>query len=292
MGSNNHRGPEFAVQGSEEFHHDLSIVAIQVASGFVGKDDRRIVDQGSSESRPLHFTTGKLRRQVVETGCKIEPGKQFSGLVFDRGICSTRQERGKCDIFEHGERRKQVKGLEDHAYSLPTVLGEFFGRGLPQIAAGNDQLSSGRLIQACQQGQEGTLSGTAVAFQDDEFAPGNMKLDPVDTHHLISPQLVNLGQFPGLDEGLLDVVQLVLASPAKVQAERRRKGRSGASEALSNHLDGLSQSFHQHVYLLFRDDERWGHEDVIAIDAVCTAASRIGYETSFKGFGRHLDIDF
>jgi len=63
---------------------------------------------------------------------------------------------------------------------LPTVLCEFFGRSLPQVLAGNDQLPCRGLIQAGQQGQEGALSGTAVALQDHQFTLGDVKLDAVD----------------------------------------------------------------------------------------------------------------
>ena len=57
VGGNDNGALEFAVQFSQQLNDNLSIAAVQVAGGFIGKNNLRIVDQRSGDGGPLHFTT-------------------------------------------------------------------------------------------------------------------------------------------------------------------------------------------------------------------------------------------
>ena len=55
------------VQLPQQSQHDLFVDSIQIAGGFVGEHDFRVIDQSAGDAYPLLLTTGKLRRNMVGT---------------------------------------------------------------------------------------------------------------------------------------------------------------------------------------------------------------------------------
>lgn len=67
------RGAALAPDEIEEFAEDgVGRVLVEIAGGLIGKDERRLVGEGSSDSDALLFAARKFRRTVVETSGKAE----------------------------------------------------------------------------------------------------------------------------------------------------------------------------------------------------------------------------
>ena len=64
MGDHDDRQSVVLIELSEDTQDDLTRFVIQVAGGFVSKQERGVCDQRSSDRRALHFPTRELPRAV------------------------------------------------------------------------------------------------------------------------------------------------------------------------------------------------------------------------------------
>ena len=58
---------QILVQAPEHFQHDFGILGVEIARGFVGKQNLWLIDDGARDGDALLLSAGHLRRPVVKT---------------------------------------------------------------------------------------------------------------------------------------------------------------------------------------------------------------------------------
>ena len=75
-GTNEHRSFFFLV-GKEKIHKDSAVFIVKARCGFVGKDELRLSDDGSYESGPLLFSSGKFGRHPFSVTAEADFFKEI-----------------------------------------------------------------------------------------------------------------------------------------------------------------------------------------------------------------------
>ena len=75
-------GSALGVQALEDSEHFRPALGIQVAGGFIGENDRRIVDQGVGDGHPLLLAAGELAGRIVEPVRQPDRGECLGGTIL------------------------------------------------------------------------------------------------------------------------------------------------------------------------------------------------------------------
>ena len=122
MRHHDHGQPLLPLQIGKELQDLSGVGGIQVAGGFIGQQQGRLVNQGPGNGGPLHFTSGYLVGFVVPAVAEIDPHQplpgQPQGLVGRRSPQDARQRH----IFNNGQQGQQVKTLKDNTHLVPAVM--------------------------------------------------------------------------------------------------------------------------------------------------------------------------
>jgi hypothetical protein len=86
-----------AVPFEQQIENVSAVLGVEIASGFVGKDDGRLQDEGSGQCNPLLFTTRKLDWVVMHAISKAYTAQEIrsGGAAIAGSIQFVRQE----DVF-------------------------------------------------------------------------------------------------------------------------------------------------------------------------------------------------
>jgi hypothetical protein len=84
MGDQNQSGLTFALKFEKKLQDGPAVFGIQIAGGFICKNDFRIVDQGATHGHPLHFTPRKLMGKIGAPSFKADARQE--GLRFFMGL--------------------------------------------------------------------------------------------------------------------------------------------------------------------------------------------------------------
>ena len=83
---------------------------VKIASGLVGQDDLRLIDQRPRDSHALLLAAGELRRKMCQAVTHADAAQSLLRLLFMRDAVEI---LGEHDVFERVEIGNEVKLLED-----------------------------------------------------------------------------------------------------------------------------------------------------------------------------------
>lgn len=126
MGDEDHGGFLLAGEPGDEVDDGGTGSGVEVASGFVGQQDRGLMDEGAGEGGALHLAAGELMRAVVGAIGESDGGEEFAGSLPAEGIGPAGEQEGEEDVFLDGQRGEEVKELE-HKTDLEASKGGEFG---------------------------------------------------------------------------------------------------------------------------------------------------------------------
>ena len=151
-------GIALALKTVEQSHDLHAGLGVEVASGFVGKDDRGLVHQSPGDGHALSLSTGKFVGLMLHAGfhahsaerspCTLHPF--FGG---DAGI-----NQGEFDIVQRGRACQQVEGLEDESNFFVANAGEFVIVEFADLLPIQPVLALRRSIQTADQVHEGRFA--------------------------------------------------------------------------------------------------------------------------------------
>ena len=79
----------FASEASDEFDDGVTGGGVEIAGGFVGEKNRRLVDEGAGDGGALKLSAGELVGAVVGAIGELDGGEEIAGAGTGEGIDST-----------------------------------------------------------------------------------------------------------------------------------------------------------------------------------------------------------
>ena len=104
-----------AVEFGENLHDFEAGLFVEVAGGFVGEDDGRVVGECAGDGDALALAAGELRGARVVAAFEAEAVEEGFGACSHFAAACARVLHGEADVLEDGEVGEEVEGLEDHA---------------------------------------------------------------------------------------------------------------------------------------------------------------------------------
>ncbi|MCY1531503.1 hypothetical protein D9M68_667310 [compost metagenome] len=188
VGDVDHREAELVVQALDLELHLFAQLLVQGAERFVHQHDVRREDQCAGQCHPLPLAAGELAGIAVAEVLQLDQGQVLVDLGVDLfpGLLADLQRVG--EVLADGHVRKQCVLLEHHA-DVALV-----GRDAGDLAAVDQDLSAGHVLEAGEHHQAGGLSGTGRAEQGDELALGHIQIEVLDHQRLVVVGLLHVGE--------------------------------------------------------------------------------------------------
>src|SRR5680860_603085 len=138
----------FLIEGPEQLHDVLGVLAVQASGGFVAPDDGRGVDQGTGHTRPLLLAPGHFAGPLVQLRAQPHHPQGVGGTYAGLFGLGSRHQQGELHVLHRGEHRKQIEELEDKAHALRPIAGSLAVRHLLNRLSGDEGFSARDIIQA------------------------------------------------------------------------------------------------------------------------------------------------
>ena len=133
------------VQLRKEIQHDVLVGFVQIAGGFIRKDELRMVDQRPGDADALLLAAGKLAGQMPRALPQTYASKRFQRFLFVRyGMVILAHH----DVFYGGQVVHHVELLEDQPDFIPADVREALAALFGDIHAVQQHLALGGLIHA------------------------------------------------------------------------------------------------------------------------------------------------
>ena len=114
VGDQDQRGVGGGVEFEQQFDDARAGVGVEVAGGFVGKQDLRVGGKGARDGDALLLAAGQLARRVGGARGEADAIKPVGG-AFACASARAGQFQRQQDVFQRGERGQQLKRLEHEA---------------------------------------------------------------------------------------------------------------------------------------------------------------------------------
>ena len=148
----------------DDLQHILDHLRIQCAGRLIHQDDIRVHRQRPHDGQALFLSAGELARILVFLIQQTDLGQQLTGVLLCFFFALSQfQRRCQRDVLQHGQMRKYIEMLKDHAHLL-TVLVDVHAL-IGDVHPFKDHLSLVRCLQQVQTAQERRLP--AAAGSDD-----------------------------------------------------------------------------------------------------------------------------
>jgi hypothetical protein len=115
VGGDEGRGALVADEAGKGLEHLVAGGRVEIAGGFVGEDDARIVGGGAGDGDALLFAAGELGRTMGAAPADAEEVEQLVGALVGLRLALAGDELGNGDILARGELGQEVVELVDVA---------------------------------------------------------------------------------------------------------------------------------------------------------------------------------
>ena len=229
-----HDGDALIVEFLKNPHHLNGSFGIEIAGGFVGKEDLRLIDEAAGDGDALLLAAGELVGHVVGAIGEADNLQAVHGAfanLVGRGFAVAAVEHGEFDVFEGGGAREEVKTLEDEAQLLVAEIGQFVAVESVDVDAVEQVGAFGLPVEAAEHVHEGRLAGATRAHEGDEFTALDVETDAADGMDGHFPGLVDFVDVLDLDDGRHGREAMGRRSAAAARTARRATTAKGAAAA-------------------------------------------------------------
>lgn len=200
VGDEDEGGAGFVVEVEEEVDDVAAVAAVEVAGGFVGKEQGGAVDEGAGEGDALLLTAGELNGVVVGAVLEADFGEQAACAAV--GIALAEQFQGHHDVFEGGEGGDELEILEDEADVASAkggapVFAEGVERGIEQ---GDGAVGGG--VEPGAEAEQGGFPTAGGAHDGEGFAWVEGEADVGEDGEGAAGGVVGFAEVGDLDNGL------------------------------------------------------------------------------------------
>jgi hypothetical protein len=151
----------FAVKLFDNVHDLAAGFDVEVARGFVGEEDARVVHKRPGDGDALALTAGELVGAVLEAMGEAELGKEVDGAGLEGFAVGAEAEPtvldhgGKEGVFQDVELREEVVELENEPKLLVAKAAALDGRHLREILAVELNVSGVGFVEGAHDVKEG-----------------------------------------------------------------------------------------------------------------------------------------
>jgi hypothetical protein len=124
------------VQVAEQGQHGVRVFSIQIAGGFIGQQDSRLIDDGACNGDTLLLAAGKRAGLVIQAALDAEQLQDVEELRRERSISMSDIPRD-LDIAARGEGGEEIVFLENESHRGLAELGAFGVGHAEQVASGD-----------------------------------------------------------------------------------------------------------------------------------------------------------
>ena len=204
-----HHGGAGAVDAVEQLHDPDAGGGVEVSGGLVGDQDRRTVDERTSDGNALLLTTGQLAGVAVFFAGQTDELDHLRDDLGDQVARASGHLEGEGHVLVDGLVGEQPEVLEDGA-DLAAQLGHLPVREPGDVLAGDVDRALRRPLLAQDQSQQGRLARTRGPDQEDELALVDLERDVVERWPRLAR--IDLGDVVQPDHGV--------ARPGRGQGKR------------------------------------------------------------------------
>src|SRR3989338_6267755 len=196
-----HDGDAFAVQLFEQRHDFFAGLAVEVAGGFIRKNQTRAVDQGARNRHALLLASGNLVGHGVRLVFQADLAEHLMGAPLALLAFHAAVDQRQAHVFQQRHARQQIEALEHEAdgaiaQQCQLVLAQFRNvAAIQQIAPGR------RLVETPEEIHEGGFAGTGRPHDRDEFAGNDAETDIFQCRKQSGGSFVGLVQAFDADDG-------------------------------------------------------------------------------------------
>ena len=192
---------QFTVGALQHFQDGAGILGVEVAGGFVGKDDGRLIDQGTGERDALLLTAAEFIGAMVEALVDAEQLGDVAEVlgVADGGVAGN--VKSDADVVTRGERGQEIEFLKDETDLLATEVGTLGVCGMGKVGAIDQHASGVCLCQASEDVEESGLAAARWANNAEEFSALHFKGDAAYRGDVHFADSIRLGDVLNLNDG-------------------------------------------------------------------------------------------
>ena len=156
---------------AQEGHDQVPVFGVQVAGGFVCKDQTGVQDQSPGDGHPLFFAAGEGRDPLAQQGLQVQQAYQLVKILHRIAAVV---DRGQQDILFAAQGGDQVVGLKDEADILQSEPGVIHiianQRTIKVVFAAVIALYQSQNIQQC------GLAGAGLSYNGHIAVIGDMQV--------------------------------------------------------------------------------------------------------------------
>ena len=187
----------------EELENRLSRMRIEVPGRFVRQQQLRLVQQRPRNRRALLFAARKFRRPVTHAAGKPDRFQQRDRTLLRFAARQPRQIARQHDVFEHGQLRQQMVGLEDEADLPVPEPGGLAAAQLRHVDSGDADRPGIRLLQRADQIQQRGFAAAGGAEQAGPFAAPDLPVHAAQDRQFLPAEFVGARDAAQFDDILL-----------------------------------------------------------------------------------------
>lgn len=201
----NYGATSLPIQRLQQFHNALSCCLVEIAGGFIGKENSRFIHESSGQRHALLLTTAELLWQVVQPVSQTHLCKQLSRAV---GRFVYREFAGQFQrylhVFQRCECGYQLKALENKANFLSAESRPLVLIQLGEVGSIQLNRSSGGCIETGQETQQGGLAASRRAHDGNEGAIRHIEGHVVEYRKNLIAGWIFLGEIANNEHGQRD----------------------------------------------------------------------------------------
>ena len=185
-------GSALTIEFAEQPHDVLAGLAVQVARGLVGEQDRRIGHQRARDCDSLLLPARELGRLVpgpLAQPHRLERRERTLPPLSD----ASRVDQGHLHVVESARAGYQVEGLEDEPDLAVADRGQLVVVQRRDVDSVEDVAPAAGNVKAADQVHERGLARSRGAHDGDELALLDPQADAFEGGHFERPHLVDLG---------------------------------------------------------------------------------------------------
>src|ERR1035437_8673027 len=200
MGDEN-QGFALGIQFIENFHNLHAGGGIEIAGGFIGQDDERIVDQRAGNGHALLLAAGKFKGFVIDPIRESDARGKFAGafpaFVFGTILVVERD----FDVLHHRKLLDEIVRLENETKPRSTNSGEGVVIHARHILA-TEQIVAGRgPVKTAEEIEHGGFAAAGRTHDADVITGGDVKGHTAQCLNRVRTHLVGLADVVKLDDG-------------------------------------------------------------------------------------------
>src|SRR5467141_3575055 len=221
VGDNDYRLLEISVQPLEQIQDFLAGLRVELSCGLVRKEQGRIVRQGDCDGDPLLLAAAQLVRPMTRTLGEADEIEEFLRPSLPGRAIFGGEAHGQLDVFLGGERRDEVKELEDEARVSQSILDEPSLAQIDQVRAVHLDSTRGRAVDSPKDIQERRLAAPRRPSNRDEFAVGDAQIQAAQCDYFRFPRSIDFHQVLSQDFWHVYPPRSLRTRPLPICATRR-----------------------------------------------------------------------